>query len=117
MEQEIKTRCFRRESIIARERQAARMRAYQEAVDGQAMARQQYETAKMEATVKAFVEGSRNKVDVKKFMTEEARLNAIQEKAERDRVRAQRERRICLVAVGMAAFTVLLAFFFIVSHR
>ena len=93
------------------------MRAYKEAMDAAALSRQHYETVKMEATVKAFVEGSKKKADVQKFISEEARQNALREKEERERLKIQREHRICATAVVLASISILLALYFVVLHR
>lgn len=109
-----------RVSSIARDSQAARLvraRMYQENLDSAALAKKHYEAAKMEATVKAFVDGSKSKADVQKYMSEEARLNAVRERAERERRQAQQEQRVCRIAVGLAFASVMLALFFMVYLR
>lgn len=101
----------------ARRIQAERVKAYKEAMDSAALAKEKYETVKMEATVKAFVDGSKSEVNIKKYMTDEAREIANRERQTRIRLKNEREYRICQVAVGLAAFSVLLAAYFMFFHH
>lgn len=114
---EVRVRNTGRISSSVKMKQAERIKGYQQALDSMAMAKEKYETVKMEATVKAFVEGSKSKVDIKKYMTEEARVVAMREREVRLHSKSERERRVCLLAVGFAVISVLLAMFFMMVHH
>jgi len=101
----------------SKDRQAERMRAYQEALESVALAKNEYETVRMQATVKAFVEGSKARADIKKYMSDEARDIAMQERAEKVRLKNEHEQRICLAAVGMAVASVLLTAYLMIAHH
>jgi hypothetical protein len=104
-------------SRVSKQRQLERVRAYQEAMESTALSRQHYESVKMEATVKAFVDGNKKKADVQKYITEEARLIAVKEKEERQQEKLRREHRICIASISLAGVSVLLALYFMILHR
>ncbi len=114
---ETRTRSPNRISRVSKQMQLERRRAYQEAMESAALSREHYEAVKMEATVKAFVDGSKKKADVAKYISEEARQAAQREREERTKEKTKREQRVCITAVSMAVLSVLLAMYFVMLRH
>ena len=113
---EVKTRNLYVGVGYSKDRQAERIRAYEEALQSMALAKEKYENVKMEATVKAFVEGSKSQVDIKKYMNEEALESANRERETKRRMKNENEQRICIAAIGMAVVSVVLAALFVCTR-